>query len=119
LFVHATLRSTPLCLRVYTSLLSTTLSFSQSLRLVLDSLLVLYAPLARLLGAHIGQCHALLLVVIDIHERHLWDESLGFPRLVDDAVELVDLLERETLGLVDHEPAVGELDVRWLMDGER
>jgi hypothetical protein len=66
---------------------------------------MLHASLPRLSGANLCKAHVPLCRVIDILERHLWDESLGLPRLVNHAVEFVDLFERETFGFVDHKPA--------------
>ncbi len=37
-------------------------------------------------------------------EADLWAERFRLPGLRDNTVELVDLLEGEALGLVDHEP---------------
>ena len=48
--------------------------------------------------------------LLDVLERDLRAERLALPRLGDNAVELVDLLERQTLGLVDHEVDEGDAD---------
>lgn len=46
----------------------------------------------------------------DLLEGHGRDEALGLPRLGDLGVQLVDLLEGETLGLVDHQVDEGNAD---------
>ncbi len=40
---------------------------------------------------------------LDIHKVDSRDEALGFPRLGNLGVELVDLLKRQTLGFIDAE----------------
>jgi hypothetical protein len=68
---------------------------------------MLHASLPRLSGANLCKAHVPLCRMIDILERHLGDESLGLPRLVNHAVKLVDLFKRETFGFIDHKPATG------------
>lgn len=48
--------------------------------------------------------------VLNILEADSGNEALALPRLVDLEVELVDLLEGQTLGLVDHEVDEGDAD---------
>ena len=48
--------------------------------------------------------------VLNILEADSRNEALALPRLVDLEVELVDLLEGQTLGLVDHEVDEGDTD---------
>jgi hypothetical protein len=77
-------------------------------------LLVLHALLPDRSRLQIGQRrvpHGTLLGnVLDILEAERGHEALALPRLVDFSVELVDLLEREALGLVDHEVDKGDAD---------
>lgn len=69
-----------------------------------DGLFVLNAPLPGLRLADLVKSHSLLGGVVNINVCDLRNKVLGLPRLVDGAVELVDLFERKTLGLVNHEP---------------
>lgn len=48
--------------------------------------------------------------IVDIHEADLRTELVALPGLSANTEELVDLLERETLGLVDHEPDEDDAD---------
>jgi hypothetical protein len=48
--------------------------------------------------------------VLNVLETDCWHKALALPRLADFAVELVDLLERQTLSLVDHEVDKGDAD---------
>jgi hypothetical protein len=48
--------------------------------------------------------------ILDVLEADGRDEALALPRLADLAVELVDLLEGQALGLVDHEVDEGDAD---------
>jgi hypothetical protein len=48
--------------------------------------------------------------ILNVLERDGRDEARGLPRLADLAVELVDLLQRQTLGLVDHSPDEEDAD---------
>lgn len=70
---------------------------------------MLHAPLPLLIRRHLGKTHVAILLVIDLRKLYLRTERLALPRLCDNAVELVDLLEGETLSLVDHEPAMSLL----------
>jgi hypothetical protein len=81
---------------------------------------VLYLALARLLSRNLRQAHVSLSRGVHVVVSDLRDEFLGLPRLVDDAVELVDLLEGETLGFVDHEVARMRISVchRWCEEAE-
>jgi hypothetical protein len=72
------------------------------------NLLVLDAPLALLGSANLAEGHALVVLCVDVGEADLGHKLLALPGLVDDAVQLVDLLEREALGLVDHEVDKGD-----------
>lgn len=75
-------------------------------------LVVLSAPLAGRLGLGISQAHAAVVGVniLNILERDGGNEARGLPCLADLAVELVNLLERQTLGLVDHGPGEEDTD---------
>jgi len=82
-----------------------------------DCLFMLDAPLPGLRLADLVKSHALLGGVVNIDECDLGNKVLGFPCLVDGAVELVDLFESETLGLVNHEPAAAMLVyVHWELE---
>ena len=48
--------------------------------------------------------------VLNLLERNCGHEAMALPRLGDLGVELVDLLEREALGLVDHGPDEEDAD---------
>jgi hypothetical protein len=74
--------------------------------LVESSLGVLSAPLAGSLGLHLSQALATVVTVNVLHilEGNAGNEARRLPGLADLAVKLVDLLERQTLGLVDHSP---------------
>jgi hypothetical protein len=75
-------------------------------RLLVEALGVLSTPLAGSLGLDVGQALAAVVAVhvLDILEGNGRDPARGLPRLADLAVELVDLLERQALGLIDHGP---------------
>jgi hypothetical protein len=75
-------------------------------------LLVLHALLPHGSRLQIGQRGgpARLGNILDVLEAESRNEALALPRLADLAVELVDLLEREALGLVDHEVDKGNAD---------
>ena len=64
------------------------------------------APLARSIGLDLGKASTAVVGVhvLDILEREGRNEARGLPGLGALAVELVDLLERKSLGLVDHGP---------------
>lgn len=66
-------------------------------------------PTLILRNAHLPETHlpaslAALLSSTSVTEADLGAELLALPRLVHHLVQLIDLLERQTLGLVDHEP---------------
>lgn len=48
--------------------------------------------------------------ILNILETNRGDETVRLPRLGDLGVEFVDLLERQALGLVDHEVDEGDAD---------
>jgi hypothetical protein len=76
-------------------------------------LLVLHALLPHRSSLQIGQGalpRAFASDVLDVLEADSRDEALALPRLADLAVELVDLLEGQALGLVDHEVDEGNAD---------
>lgn len=58
------------------------------------------SPLFSRLGIHI----------VDIHKADLRTELVALPGLSANTEELVDLLERESLGFVDHEPNEDDAD---------
>jgi hypothetical protein len=64
---------------------------------------MLDAPLALLGGANLAERHAVVVLCVDVGEADLGHKLLALPGLVDDTVQLVDLLQRQALGLVDHE----------------
>jgi hypothetical protein len=73
---------------------------------------VLSAPLTGGLSLSISQAHT---AVVNMHILNVLkgdgrDESRRFPRLADLAVKLVNLLKRQTLGLVDHGPDKEDAD---------
>jgi hypothetical protein len=74
------------------------------------SLLMLHTPLPRLRLTKLIQAHTLLQLVIYISVRNLRNEALGLPCLVDNAVKLINLFERKTLSLVNHEPDESNAD---------
>jgi hypothetical protein len=80
--------------------------------LLIVALSVLGAPLAGSLGLGISQAHASVVTVhiLNVLERDGRNEARRLPRLADLAIELVDLLERETLGLIDHSPDEEDAD---------
>ena len=66
-----------------------------------------------LLGAHAPdflQTDAGLSRLLNVLETDLRLEVLRFGLFLDNAVELIDLLERQSFGLVDHEPDEGDAD---------
>lgn len=79
---------------------------------VLRALLVRDALLAHDLALDLREAHAARVGVdvLDLLERHRGHEALALPRDADLAVQLVDLLEREALGLVDHGPHEDDAD---------
>ena len=66
-----------------------------------------HGSIGHILHTHLAARVAHLL---DILERDLRTERLALPRLGDDAVELVDLLQGQALGLVDEEVDEGDAD---------
>ena len=58
----------------------------------------------------LSQTRPLLPGSLNITERQCRTESLALPRLVDRAVQLVDFLESEAFGLVDHVPDEGDAE---------
>lgn len=80
--------------------------------LLVEALGVLSAPLAGSLIFNVGQrCAAVVtLNVPNILERDGGDKARRIPGLADLPVELVDLLERQALGLVDHSPDEEDAD---------
>jgi hypothetical protein len=81
-------------------------------RLLVVALVELGTPLAASLSLGVSQAHAasVNMGILNILERHAWNEAGRLPRLADLAVQLVDLLERQTLGLVDHGPGEEDTD---------
>lgn len=73
------------------------------------------APLPLRSIGHIlhRQLAAAVAHLLNILEADLRPERLALPCLSNDAVELVDLLEGQTFGLVDHEPDEGDADAVW------
>lgn len=66
-------------------------------------------PTLILRNAHLPETHlpaalATLLSSTSVTEADLGAELLALPGLVHHLVQLIDLLERQALGLVDHEP---------------
>lgn len=78
----------------------------------MDALVVLGAPLASSLGLGISQAHAasINMCLLNILEGDGRNEARRLPCLGDLAVQLIDLLERKTLGLVDHCPDEEDAD---------
>jgi hypothetical protein len=74
--------------------------------LLVEALGVLSAPLAGSVVLDVGErCPAVVGTnVLNILERDAGNEAGRLPGLADLAVELIDLLERQTLGLIDHGP---------------
>jgi len=64
---------------------------------------MLYAPLSLLVCRNVRKAHFPVTLSAYVCKRDLRTELLRLPRLVNDAVEFVDLLESKALGLVDHE----------------
>jgi hypothetical protein len=67
----------------------------------------------RACDAHLSdflQTHATLRRLLDVLETDLRLEILGLSRLLDDAVELVDLLKGQAFRLVDKEPNESDTD---------
>ena len=56
------------------------------------------------------QSDAALRCLLNVLEADLRLELLRLGRLLDDAVELIDLFKSEPFGLVDHEPDEGDAD---------
>lgn len=89
---------------------------SADLNALNDSLLgvlgVSSAPLARSISLNVSKAGAAVvgLHVLNILEGDGGDEARGLPGLGALAIELVDLLEGETLGLVDHAPDEEDAD---------
>ena len=77
-----------------------------------STLVVLDAPLAGslLLDIRKGHVPVVGLDVLDVLEGDSGHETLGLPCVGDLGVELVDLLEGKTLGLVDHAPDEEDAD---------
>lgn len=74
---------------------------------------MLHAPLPDRRALEIRQTHVPVrrgVHVVHVLERHGRHEAARLPRLADLVVELVDLLEREALGLVDHGVDKGDAD---------
>jgi hypothetical protein len=73
---------------------------------------VLSAPLAGGLSLCISQAHTAVvnMHILNVLEGDGRDKSRRFPRLADFAVKLVNLLKRQTLGLVDHGPDEEDAD---------
>jgi hypothetical protein len=65
---------------------------------------VLDLALASLLGANISEAHTTLSLRVQVVVRNLGLEAAGLPRLLDGAVQLIDLFKSEALRFVDHEP---------------
>lgn len=63
---------------------------------------MLYTPLPLLVPSNLCERHAAILLMIDVGKGNLGHKSVRLPRFGHNAVQLVDLLERETLGLVNH-----------------
>jgi hypothetical protein len=85
-------RSTPILIQIHLSLLGR------------HHLLVLDLALAGLLGANISEAHTTLSLGVQVVVRNLGLEAAGLPRLLDGAVQLIDLFKGEALCFVDHEP---------------
>lgn len=85
---------------------------SLSKRLLVDALSVLRAPLAGSVSLNLSKTLAagVGVNILDVLEGHSRNEALRLPCLVDLAVELVDLLEGKSLGLVDHGPHEEDTD---------
>ena len=76
------------------------------------TVVVYNAPLAHSLALSLDERHV---PVINVRVLHVLEgdgrhEALRFPGLVDLGIQLVDLLERKTLGLVDHGPDEEDAD---------
>jgi hypothetical protein len=83
-------------------------SVRRRLNLLRNLRFVVNAPLPLLVVPNVGQAQlaAVRTDVVHLGELDLGVELLRLPGLADDAVELVDLLEGEALGFVDHEVAI-------------
>lgn len=71
-----------------------------------NTLIVLHTALPLLVLRNLAEAHVAASVLVDIGKVDGRNERLALPCLGDYAVELVDLFERETLCLVDHEIAI-------------
>lgn len=85
--------------------------YLQYLNLLGDLRLVLDASLPLLVGGYIGQALLAFSMLVNIGKVDLRAELLGFPCLVDNAVELVNLLESKAFSLVDHEEAMQKISI--------
>jgi hypothetical protein len=85
-----------------------------TLHLLVHDLLVLDALLPHGSSLKIGQGvlprAVLIRNILNVLEADSGNKALALPRLADLEVELVDLLEGQTLGLVDHEVDEGDAD---------
>jgi len=72
-----------------------------------------YTPLTHRRPFKIRQAHVTIrprVHIVHVLEGHSRHEAARLPRLADLVVELIDLLEREALGLVDHGVDEGDAD---------
>ena len=85
---------------------------SSNLRILLQSLDVSHTPLPLRRIRHLAHAHPTLGIghSLNILEANLGSERPALPSFGHDAVELIDLFQREALRFIDHEPNEGNAD---------